>query len=406
MPDRVQLSRPVEGSEARADDWLDRLADFRLHFGRFARDAGGVLLVAAALTSLLGLLGYTDGVLISLWTGLLLRGFGWGSYLIVLVIGFFGFAMLRQKLGSWSLGRLMWLELAALLTLALLSAAGGNSIQRAEAGLDGGRIGWGITRLLWMLTTPVGGTILLAAGWLLSMMGGLGLWSRIEARLLRLAGEAPPEPIVEAAAPPVEEEPATAPPRAAQPQKKKPAPLPPEFRTSLRAPEKKNEKPLKAPPRDEMLPPLQILLAETSVRSDERTINQTAGLIMKTLSEFGIPATVIGYRVGPAVTQFAIQPGFIKKGSDEEDAQQMKVRRSKRTWRSPFRRSGCASRRPFRANPTWASRSRMRGLPSSGCDPCWRAKHFIGPEHLSPSHWEGMSPETRSLPIWHACRTC
>jgi len=60
---------------------------------------------------------------------------------------------------------------------------------------------------------------------------------------------------------------------------------------------------------------------------DERTINQTAGLIMKTLSEFGIPATVIGYRVGPAVTQFAIQPGFLKKpGSDEEDAQQMKVR--------------------------------------------------------------------------------
>jgi S-DNA-T family DNA segregation ATPase FtsK/SpoIIIE len=48
---------------------------------------------------------------------------------------------------------------------------------------------------------------------------------------------------------------------------------------------------------------------------------------MKTLSEFGIPATVIGYRIGPAVTQFAIQPGFLKKpGSDEDDVQQMKVR--------------------------------------------------------------------------------
>lgn len=47
---------------------------------------------------------------------------------------------------------------------------------------------------------------------------------------------------------------------------------------------------------------------------------------MKTLSEFGIPATVIGYRVGPSVTQFAVQPGFIKKGNGEEDAQQMKVR--------------------------------------------------------------------------------
>ena len=63
------------------------------------------------------------------------------------------------------------------------------------------------------------------------------------------------------------------------------------------------------------------------MRTDERTINQTAGMIMKTLAEFGIPATVIGYRIGPAVTQFAVQPGFIKKaGSDEDDAQQMKVR--------------------------------------------------------------------------------
>jgi S-DNA-T family DNA segregation ATPase FtsK/SpoIIIE len=68
------------------------------------------------------------------------------------------------------------------------------------------------------------------------------------------------------------------------------------------------------------------LLGDSTVRADERTINQTAGLIMKTLSEFGIPATVIGYRVGPSVTQFAVQPGFIKKGNEEEDAQQMKVR--------------------------------------------------------------------------------
>jgi S-DNA-T family DNA segregation ATPase FtsK/SpoIIIE len=51
-------------------------------------------------------------------------------------------------------------------------------------------------------------------------------------------------------------------------------------------------------------------------------------MIMKTLSEFGIPATVIGYRVGPAVTQFAVQPGFMKKAgsSDDDEAQQMKVR--------------------------------------------------------------------------------
>ncbi|MGE5464427.1 MAG: DNA translocase FtsK, partial [Syntrophothermus sp.] len=53
----------------------------------------------------------------------------------------------------------------------------------------------------------------------------------------------------------------------------------------------------------------------------------TAGMIEKTLAEFGIVATVIGFRVGPTVTQFAVQPGFMKRaGSTEEEAQQIKVR--------------------------------------------------------------------------------
>ncbi len=110
---------------------------------------------------------------------------------------------------------------------------------------------------------------------------------------------------------------------------KRPTPkLPPEFRPSLAAPDKKSSKALKPVLREEGLPPLNILLAEQSVKPDERTINQTAGMIMKTLSEFGIPATVIGYRMGPAVTQFAVQPGFIKKPgvSEDDDVQQMKVR--------------------------------------------------------------------------------
>ena len=48
--------------------------------------------------------------------------------------------------------------------------------------------------------------------------------------------------------------------------------------------------------------PLNVLLTEQSVRPDERTINQTAGMIEKSLSEFGIPAKVVGFRIGPTVT--------------------------------------------------------------------------------------------------------
>ncbi len=323
MPDRQQQTPPTVPGGSADPDLLDRLVQFNLHFGRFVRDAVGLFLLVLALTSLLAIWKLTEGVFISMWARFLSTSFGWGSYLIIAAVAFFGFGLLKRNLGSWNIGRLVWLEIAALLSLGLLSIFGGNSIQRAEAGMDGGQIGWGLARLAWLAATPTGGTLILLAGWLLSIMAGLNLWALLEKGLLRLSGEALPPPIIEPAAPSQPEEPGK---KAEKSPRKKTAPLPPEFRTTLRAPEKKPEKPAQAPPRDEILPPLQILMAESSVRADERTINQTAGLIMKTLSEFGIPATVIGYRVGPAVTQFAIQPGFIKKGSDEEDAQQMKVR--------------------------------------------------------------------------------
>ncbi|MCI0552748.1 MAG: DNA translocase FtsK, partial [Anaerolineae bacterium] len=69
-------------------------------------------------------------------------------------------------------------------------------------------------------------------------------------------------------------------------------------------------------------------LADQNARPDERTINQTAGMIEKTLAEFGIVTTVIGFRIGPTVTQFAVQPGFMKRAGSttEEEAQQIKVR--------------------------------------------------------------------------------
>jgi DNA segregation ATPase FtsK/SpoIIIE, S-DNA-T family len=198
---------------------------------------------------------------------------------------------------------------------------------RAEAGQDGGRLGWGISYLLDLWLGSVGGGIVLVIAWLLSAVTAFGLWTRLERWLYRLAGEPPITPapaatILQPAKPTLEKAPPPLRP------KRKAATLPPEFRPSLKAPDKKSEKPVNPILREEGLPPLNILLAEQSVRPDERTINQTAGMIMKTLSEFGIPATVIGYRVGPAVTQFAVQPGFIKKAGapDDDDAQQMKVR--------------------------------------------------------------------------------
>ena len=55
------------------NDWLERLASFNLHFGRFVRDAAGVILIAFALMSLLAVWSFTDGSLqISRQQGVLL----------------------------------------------------------------------------------------------------------------------------------------------------------------------------------------------------------------------------------------------------------------------------------------------------------------------------------------------
>jgi len=309
-----------------SSDWLDRLTRFNLHFGRFLRDAFGIFLIAIALMSLLSLWGLTGGVLLTPWSTFLASWFGWGSYLIILAIAFGGLSLIRRDINRLGWGRLLTLEIASLLTLGLLSILGGNSLVRAEAGQDGGRLGWGLAYLFGRIVGPSWYGIILFGVWLLVVLTGFGFWSILESWLIKLAGETSPTP--QASRTPDDGISASKEIVRKITQKKQPNKLPPEFRPSLKAADKKSERPIKPIPREEGLPPLNILLAEQSAHADDRTINQTAGMIMKTLSEFGIPATVIGYRVGPTVTQFAVQPGFIKRpgATEDDDAQQMKVR--------------------------------------------------------------------------------
>jgi S-DNA-T family DNA segregation ATPase FtsK/SpoIIIE len=89
--------------------------------------------------------------------------------------------------------------------------------------------------------------------------------------------------------------------------------LPPEFRKHFRLEPEEASAAAATEPRSENLPPFDLLIREQGSRPDERTINQTAGLIEKTLAEFGIPAKVTGVQVGPTITQFAVAPGFLDK---------------------------------------------------------------------------------------------
>ena len=317
-------SKRTYESESR-DEWLDRLAQFNQHFGRFVRDAFGVLLIAFALMSFLALGGYTNGLLLTPWAGLISLWLGWGAHLLLLAIGYIGFSLLRREGTSIPWSRLFAIEIASFLTMGLFAALGGNSILRAEAGMDGGRIGWGITRLFWRVG-ELWGTLLIFIFWLLAIMSGLGLWAVLERWLLKISGEIQAvetmiHPLVPDEAPIETQGELKSAPR------RKSNPLPPEFRKSFKAADHQDKKPAEPRKRDALLPSLNILLTDQTARPDERTINQTAGMIEKTLADFGIVSTVIGFRVGPTVTQFAVQPGFMKRpGTSEEEAQQIKVR--------------------------------------------------------------------------------
>jgi S-DNA-T family DNA segregation ATPase FtsK/SpoIIIE len=313
---------------ARSIDWVDRLARLETHFGRFLWDILGVFLLAFALMTLLGIFGLSKGTLLEIWVSLLGNWLGWGSILIILVSGALGLLAFRRSRKEMDVhwGQVVGAELAVFLTLAVLSVLSGNRL--TEGNMWGGQIGWGLSMLVTRFIGPIWGGVVIFLSWGLALMATFRLWHTLEIWLLKLSGESPRQD--PRSAPP--EIPFVSPLPLDKPAEgiinniRKPAQkLPPEFRKSFKIPEKQDSHPASPPPRGERLPPLNVLLGEQAARPDERTINQTAGQIEKSLSEFGIPAKVVGFRIGPTVTQFAVQPGFIKKGT-EEDTQQMKVR--------------------------------------------------------------------------------
>lgn len=313
-------------------DWLGNFEQFRMHFGRFLWDGLSVILFAFGILVVLGILGLSKGSflvglvkLISIWLG-------WGSPLIIImafVAGVFAYKFSRTSVQiKWT--QVISIEISCILLLAVLSVIGGVSITQVDNGLWGGRIGWALVVFFQTLVGRIPGIILIIILSFFSLMGIFGTWEKLELWLKKqtdssFPGVNPVDDGMEAQLSQDEfhDE------RSAKQQrsKKKKIDLPPEFRKDLAVPRKDNTDPIKTLPRSENLPPINLLAVEQNVRPDERNINQTAGLIEKTLADFGIPARVVGFRIGPTVTQFAVEPGFFEKGGDDNgDVNRQKVR--------------------------------------------------------------------------------
>jgi len=328
------------------EDALDKVVRFSAHFGRYALDMVGVGLVASGLILLLGLLDVSQGSLVTPLAILFKQWFGIGSYFVVAGIFYAGWLALRWQNLNHNIGhlwRVLGFEAAGFSLLALLALFGNASVQQIEAGLAlGGRIGWGLAELVSMVAGDILAALVFMGLFVLFSAVALGVPGWINAWVDRTLGLPPaPRPTPRPAQPetrvpqldaaPLPQPAASAAPQAApapevkasQPARK-PLPLLPHLRKPLDAPEK-TEKTGEPAPRSELLPPLNLLLNDQSTRPDERAINQTAATIEKTLGEFGVPARVAGYRIGPTVTQYAVEPGFVEKNSPE-GIQQFKVR--------------------------------------------------------------------------------
>jgi len=297
-------------------------------FKKYVWDFLGILCFMGALIQLLGFLGVTKGAVITPLTSAMTRWLGFGRFIVVAVLIVVGLQFIRWRKHTpekIALGRILAYEFSVFLLLALLSIVSSGSIAEAEAGHDpGGIIGWGIAEIFRATIGATAGFVIILILFVVTLLAAIPILSKIEAmvkgQLNQLSGserasaDAAQKPAI-VAGEDEEKEPAVS----------KPKPsvwIPPEFRKSFDAPNMEDEKAEQSLERPVQLPPLDLLRKGDTFKPDKRTINLTAGLIEKTLDEFGIPAKVVGFRTGPTVTQFAVEPGYIDKSDDER----MKIR--------------------------------------------------------------------------------
>lgn len=320
--DRKSSEKPPADSQEKQPSraWLDGLASYWLRFDRFGWDFLGVFLLVFSLLILLGMTHLTQGSFISPLAQVVEVWLGWGGYALAGLLAMLGVALLRRGPdGSpqLSLGRILAWEGAAFTLLALLALIGGLSVERAEAGLDGGKIGWGLADLLTSFLPPPWITILLGLLLVLFLWYAVGLSARAGAVIRRWVERALQEA------------------EAWQPEPSAPAEaldgLVKTARTAAPAGstgEAEEEQSSASTPyvRPDNLPPINLLLEEHSASQDPNQIQAVGRQIEKTLAEFGVPSRVIGYRVGPTVTQYAVEPGYVEKTGPDGQVIHQKVR--------------------------------------------------------------------------------
>jgi len=300
-------------------------------------DIAAVLLVMFGVVSLMGLVGVTSGWMIDWWTITLRGWFGWGVWIVPLSALGIGVAMLVHNFGIhlrviwW---RVIFAEIAFVCALGLLQMWTNATLKTATSGSAGGIAGW---TLVLMLTDALAtnARLTLTILFLIALAFSIGLtpfailrWlvkmqTRAAESLTEDSGDADvaaSTSSVIVASPPDPKQGSSRTIKIDQIPREK---IKYTKRFTVETP--KEEK-VKSKKRDTRLPGLDALDETSLSKASETDINRNTAIIEKTLADFGVPAKVIDFKTGPAVTQYAVEPGYVEKPGPDGVIRRAKVR--------------------------------------------------------------------------------
>ena len=308
--------------DLKLDQWLDI--------------AGYGLIVLAALT-LLSFPSASHGAIPSWWLGVLRQAFGWGAFLVPLILAAVGLWLVLRRFGD-KLPDVTPLQvvsalsgyLALLVTLhvaASLFRLQGDLQAIARAGLGGGRLGGAIAIPLLRGLGFGGLVVALFLGWfiIVALTFGITLEDGVQAfqraRNRIWPDRTPPLPIV---GEPADEQPEESRKTDEAEQEEKPRPVKPtpepaapiiatastangDFHPHVIGSDKQHQ----LPPWDKILEPGNDHDVSAAILRDQ------ARIIEDTMESLGAPVRVREINHGPVVTQFGIEPLVIEKGGQQ-----------------------------------------------------------------------------------------
>ena len=319
----------------------------------------GIAFLALAILTFLSFVSPSQGKVTSGWLYLLRQGFGWGAYLMPVVLGALGLGLLMVGFGRlppvrWERVLGLVLLFAGVLGLIHLATPVEDPWSVVTEGRGGGLLGWGVGYGLEYAIGRIGAFVAIMALALIAVVLILGQsvaeivtmivlwWDELRGQVqLRRVGrpasllseetdyQVNPRSRTKAEQVPLPEpeQPRASTRKRARVIGELPVPEAPFMMTPAPEPPPMEVVPADALPADELpartrkpargtmvpwrLPRIETILEDLSEQEiSQAEIQQQVQIIEKTLDSFGVPARVVEVNQGPAITQFGVEPGF------------------------------------------------------------------------------------------------